>query len=68
MKKRTLKELRAKYDLTQSELAKKLAVTPVTISHWENGTFQMNQIAKMAVAYVLGIDWRMIEDVKKNKK
>lgn len=67
MEERTLKELRAKFNLKQTELAKALGISPVTISHWENGSFHMTKLAKIAIGSVLGIDWHIIKDVKPNK-
>lgn len=37
MTKRTLKGLRADFNLTQKEVAEKIGVSPDTISKWENG-------------------------------
>lgn len=70
MEKRTLKELRVKFNLTQAELSKKIGVSPVTLCHWETGRFQIPQMAKMAIGNALNIDWHVIEDVpcQKSKK
>lgn len=62
----TLRELRAKYNITQKELAQKLDVTQVTVSNWENGISSMTQVAKLAISYIFQIDdWKEITGYKK---
>lgn len=67
LQKATLKELRLKSNLRQKELAEKLGVTKATVSHWETGTFKMNQLTKIAIGSVLGVDWKTIKNTPNNK-
>lgn len=62
MKQKELKELRKQHGLSQKELSEKLGVTPATLCHWENGTFKMTKIVKLAIAKILNIDYKMIKD------
>ena len=52
----TLKKLRAEKGLSQNEIAKRMYVTKVTVSRWENG----NRLPDAAMIYrlseVLGVD------------
>lgn len=65
MDKKTLKEWRKEKGISAKELAEKLGLSNVTIHHWENGTYELRQYMKMAIAYVLELpDWRMIKDVE----
>lgn len=64
----TLRELRVKYNISQSKLAKILEVSQVTVSHWEKGKTKMSKRVKLALAQIFKLDdWREIEDYDPKK-
>lgn len=48
-----LKKMRLKRRLSQEDIAKKMGVTPATVSRWENGEFLPRADKLIALAKVL---------------
>lgn len=66
--KNRIKELREQKHLTQEELAKKINVTKLTISNWENGKHKIKSDELKEIAKVFGvtIDY-LVGDVDENE-
>ena len=61
---RLIKELRTAQKLSQSELARKLEVTPGTIGHLENGRMKISDKLVVKVKEVFGVEVDVKADVK----
>lgn len=65
-----IKMLRNKYDITQTELAKKLEITRASVNAWEMGVscptvqyvIAMAEIFKVSTDYLLGLETNMFID------
>ena len=61
----TLKQFRARYHITQKELALQVGVTPATMSKYERGEWIINQAVIDKIKELYGVDIRPLKTRKK---